>query len=154
MIRAAVIFLALTLFASHAGAGTNTGDRSSGTTVSAQAADLDVPRFLGAIRAVEEWHGRDGRAGERGPWQITRDVWAMHMPGRPFSEARKEGPAYACAVKHLAWLRAGLVKAGTDDNAFNLALCWNAGLTATITGRAPQISYDYAVRVSNLYLKP
>ncbi len=82
--------------------------------VGAHAADLDAPRFLGAIRAVEAWHGHDGRAGERGPWQITRDVWAMHMPGRPFAEARQAGPARACAVKHLAWLRDHLHAAGAD----------------------------------------
>ncbi len=136
MIRALVIFLALTLAAS--------------------AAVLDVPRFLGAIRTVEDWHGRDGHAGERGPWQITRAVWAMHMPGRPFAEARQEGPAYACALKHLDWLRGRLAvqRPVVDDNAFNLALCWNAGLTATITGRAPLASYIYAGRVSNLYHNP
>ena len=131
MIRVAVIFVTLAL--------------------AAQAAVLDVPRFLSAVRQVEDWNGRDGRAGERGPWQITAAVWAMHMPGRPFAEARREGPAYACALKHATWLRARLVAAGADDNAFNMALCWNAGADGTLRGRAPDRSYDYAVRVRNLY---
>lgn len=127
MIRAAVIYLVLAL--------------------AGPAAVLDVPRFLSAVRQVEEWHGRDGRAGERGPWQITAAVWAMHMPGTPFAMARQEGPARACALKHVAWLRARLRAAGADDNAYNLALAWNAGLSAVLRGRAPERSYDYAGRV-------
>lgn len=126
--------------------------------VSASAADIDVGRFLDAVRQVEEWNGRDGRAGERGPWQITAAVWSMHMPGISFAQARQEGPARACAVKHVAWLRSRLRAqrhgVGVADNAFNLALCWNAGFSRTITGRAPLDSYDYARRVQNLYLNP
>lgn len=132
MIRAAVIFLALAL-ASHA-------------------AVLDVPRFLGAIRAVEEWDGRDGRHGERGPWQITAGVWSMHMPGIPFAEARHEGPARACALKHVAYLRARLRAGNVDDNTYNLAMAWNAGHGAVLRSRVPDVSYFYAARVEALYL--
>jgi hypothetical protein len=34
-----------------------------------------------------------------------------------------------------------------DPSPFNLALCWNAGLSKTLSGRAPVSSYDYARRV-------
>ncbi len=131
MIRAVAIFLVLTLAAS--------------------AAPVDVPRLLVAIRTVEGYQGRDGAAGERGPWQITAAVWSRHMPGIPFEHARQEGPAHACAVKHIAWLRARLVAAGIDPNPYNLALAWNAGDGAVLRARAPERAYDYAARVRNLY---
>ena len=135
MIRAAIIFLALAL--------------------SAHAADIDVDRFVEAIRQVENYRGRDGRAGERGPWQITAAVWSMQMRGTPFAEARHEWPANACALKQVAFLRAELLARGVDDNAFNLALCWNAGFTAATAGRAPVLAYDYARRVvALLELRP
>lgn len=120
---------------------------------------LDVGRFLGAIRAVESGapstgSGRatpDGRAGERGPWQITAAVWSTHMPGVSFTLARDPATARVCGVRHLAWLRRELRLAGAADDVFNCALAWNAGLAAATHGRARPVSYDYAVRVENIY---
>jgi hypothetical protein len=114
-------------------------------------AAVDAERLASAIRPVEDWHGRDGAAGERGPYQITRAVWSMHMPGTPFAAARQEGPGRACALKHIAWLARELKAAGWPDNAHTIALAYNAGLTAVLEARAPQSSYDYALRVENIY---
>jgi hypothetical protein len=97
---------------------------------------------------------RDGAHGERGPWQVTAAVWSMHMSGASFAEARQGDLARACAVKHVTMLCVQLRDSGCDDNAFNLALAWNAGLARVLRGRAPMSSYDHALRVWNLYLGP
>ncbi len=123
--------------------------------IPASAEPLDIERFLSALRMVETGnHVRDGAHGERGPWQVTAAVWSMHMPETSFAEARQEGVARACAAKHVALLCSQLRESGCDDNAFNIALAWNAGLARTLAGRAPLSSYDHALRVWNLYLGP
>jgi hypothetical protein len=97
---------------------------------------------------------RDGAHGERGPWQVTAVIWSVYMPDRSFAEARQEDLARVCAMKHVEILRHRLRAAGCDDNAFNLALAWNAGLPRTLASRAPMSSYDHALRVWNLYGGP
>lgn len=97
---------------------------------------LDSDRLLDAIAQVETGGvPRLGKAGETGLHQLGKD-------------ARRD---HGDAATHLAWLRRELRRAGAADNAFNLALCWNAGLTRVLQGRAPMASYDYARRVENLY---
>jgi hypothetical protein len=91
---------------------------------------------LHAIALVEDWQGRRGAAGEIGPYQMMPRTWAAYR-----------GSATARARQHLAWLKRELRHVDVDPSPFNLALCWNAGLRATITGRAPERSYDYALRV-------
>lgn len=120
-------------------------------TVAASAAQFNVSKFVRSNRQIEKWDGRDGRHGERGPWQFLRVTWRQHMPGVPFTQARREGPARVCAERHVDWLRRSLRAAGREDTPFMVALSWNAGLEATLAGRAPASSYDYAERVVNLY---
>lgn len=112
---------------------------------------FDVGIYLESQSQTEDWNGRDGRAGERGPLQFKEITWRQHMPGVPFSEARKKGPSWECGQKHVAWLRAQLRARGCDDGPFMVALCWNAGLKLTLSGRAPVESYRRAGRVENLY---
>lgn len=116
-------------------------------------AGIDVDRFVDALRERETGAGpvRDGARGERGPWQITRAVWALHMPGKPFAQARQAAPARACALKHVRWIAAQLEARGVDASAFNLALAWNAGLEGATHGRAPERAYDYARAVEAIY---
>ncbi len=92
--------------------------------------------MLAGIARVEDWQGRRGAAGEIGPWQMLPATWAAYR-----------GTARQRAETHLIKLRRDLARLGVDPSPFNLALCWNAGLTATVTGRAPEKSYDYARRV-------
>jgi hypothetical protein len=99
--------------------------------------------FLGAVAEVEDWRGQRGAAGEIGPWQMMPRTWASYR-----------GTAEDRARAHLAWLRATLERRGVEPSPFNLALCWNAGLHATLTGRAPVASYDYARRVVALMETP
>jgi len=116
------------------------------------AAAVDLPRFLDATRAIENWHGRDGAAGELGPYQVRPSTWRQHMGTLPASYAREEQWGRECARRHVAWLQARLVAAGIDPNAFNLALAYNAGDGAVLRGRAPVIAYQHATRVQALYL--
>lgn len=115
------------------------------------AAPADGARYLAATVQVEDRGGRDGALGERGIYQFREITWRQHMPGVPFALARDPDAAHACALKHLAWLRQQLPRAGVEDNAYNLALCWNAGLDAVLRGKAPERAYHYAAKVERLY---
>lgn len=117
----------------------------------AYAVPADGGRYLAATVQAEDRGGRDGALGERGKYQFREITWRQHMPGVPFALARDPATADACAVKHLAWLRRELRKAGIEDNAYNLALCWNAGLDAVLRGAAPERAYHYATRVEAIY---
>ena len=55
------------------------------------------------------------------------------------------------AGRHLHWLQRNLEKAGHNVSPFNIALCWNAGLTRATSGKAKDISYIYALEVTNIY---
>jgi hypothetical protein len=54
------------------------------------------------------------------------------------------------AVKHYEWIKHSFEQAGIEANAFNIALAWNCGVEAVLSGRAPSASYNYAERVTNL----
>lgn len=69
---------------------------------------------------------------------------------RPFSEATNRRSSDEVAVKHYEWLKATLSGAGVEPSTYNIALAWNAGATAVITGRVSTASRDYASRVENL----
>ena len=100
--------------------------------------------FLWAIAQVETGGvapARPGPAGETGRWQITPAVRAAHAKGLSDREV---------AERHVRWLERNLGQGGTEPTIRNLALAWNAGLTATIYGKAPRRAHDYAQRVENL----
>ena len=107
--------------------------------------------ILRAINWVEnpDNHTRVGRFGELGPYQFRPATWKMHST-KPFSLAMQRAEADAVAVKHYEWLKKSFEQAGVEVNAFNIALAWNCGLTTVLRGRAPEVSYDYASRVTNL----
>jgi len=46
--------------------------------------------------------------------------------------------------------RPGLFRAGLPVTPDNIALAWNGGLSATIRGRVPAATRNYAERVNNL----
>lgn len=122
--------------------------------LSAVAAQVDPERELDATRAIENWHGRDGGAQERGPYGIREAAWRQHMPGMDFALARQEHWGRECARRHLAWIRGELRRAGCDDGVFMAAVSYNAGLAKTLAGRAPLRAYEHAQRVVNLYHAP
>lgn len=101
---------------------------------------------LRAIEIVEDWQHHVGKAGELGPYQM--------LPGTRADRRREllargilNPTEHELAVAQLDWITARLTAAGVDPRPFNLALCWNAGVKGTITGRAPERSYEYARRV-------
>lgn len=102
---------------------------------------LDRNTFLEAVRMKENSTGR-GKSGELGPYQM--------MP-----KTVKDAGGYdkVSAMFHLKWLERRMSQRGVDINVFNLALCWNAGFERATTGKAKEVSYQYAVDVLNLYEK-
>lgn len=134
MIRAAVILLCVVVGA-----------------IGAIGAELDAHREADALRVREGFRGVDGRLLERGPYQFRAITWRQHMPGVPFALAREEGPARACALKHIRWLAAQLEARGVPGSPFNVAAAWNAGLEQYVSGRAPVRAYRFAADVASLY---
>ena len=92
---------------------------------------------------------RPGRHGELGAYQFRSSTWAMHTR-RPFRAALERKASDEVAILHYEWLKSRLVHAGLEPSTFNIALAWNAGLTAVIRGRAPAASWNYATRADNL----
>jgi hypothetical protein len=68
----------------------------------------------------------------------------------PFSQAVDRVQADVVAVKHYEWIKRGLTVAGIDPSPFNIALAWNCGLGAVVSGRVPTVTYRYAEQVNNL----
>lgn len=116
-----------------------------------QAVASDRWETLHAINLVENPtnHARYGSKGELGPYQFRPPTWRMHTR-EPFTKAVNREQADAVAVRHYEWIRQGLKQAGIDPNPYNIALAWNSGLGAVVTGRVPQVTYNYAQRVENL----
>ena len=125
---------------------------------SVSAADLQRPAFLNSIAQLETGTidvGRPcakiGRRGERSAWQISPEVWREYCEA-PFTRASSDGRLAAMvAAAHLEWLRLSLEQKGRPATPYNLALAWNAGLGAVLTGKAPPGAHDYAARAVALY---
>jgi len=92
---------------------------------------------------------RPGSRGELGAYQFRASTWGMHT-SLPFQHALDRKTSDDIAIKHYEWLKRGLEKAGMPATTYNIALSWNSGLTATISGRVPARSRDYASRAANL----
>jgi hypothetical protein len=125
---------------------------------SASSADLQRTAFLNGIALLETGTidvGRPcakiGRRGERSAWQISPEVWREYCEA-PFTRASSDGRLAAMvAAAHLEWLRLSLEGKGRPATPYNLALAWNAGLGAVLTGKAPPGAHDYAARAVALY---
>lgn len=90
-----------------------------------------------------------GRFGELGPYQFRPATWRMHTQ-KPFRQAIQRDAADEVAVKHYEWIKRTFEQAGVAPTVFNIAMAWNCGAGAVISGRAPAVSYNYAQRVTNL----
>lgn len=115
------------------------------------AAASDRWETLRAINWVENPTNQTqvGRFGELGPYQFRPGTWRMHTD-KPFRQAIQREAADEVAVKHYEWIKRTFQRAGVEANVFNIALAWNCGVEAVVSGRAPVVSYHYAERVSNL----
>jgi len=90
-----------------------------------------------------------GRFGELGAYQFRRATWQMHTK-QPFQLAINRAESDKVAVAHYEWIKTGLQRNGINPSPFNIALAWNAGLSAVVQGRVPAVSRGYASRVVNL----
>ena len=90
-----------------------------------------------------------GRFGELGPYQFRPATWRMHTD-KPFRLAIDRSAADEVAVKHYEWIKRTFEQAGVEPSVFNIAMAWNCGVEAVLSGRAPTVSYNYAERVANL----
>jgi len=106
---------------------------------------------LEAIHAIENPSDRQspGPCGELGAYQFRLDTWRMYSP-RPFSEALDRRRSDEVAVRHYDWLKSALERNGLESSIYNIAMAWNAGIGAVVSGRVPAVSRDYAERVENI----
>ena len=106
---------------------------------------------LRAINLVENPTNQTGYGsrGELGPYQFRSSTWHNYTR-RSFQLANDRAAADEVAVQHYEWIKGRLAAAGIDPSSFNIALAWNCGLSAVISGRIPMQSYGYAERVTNL----
>ena len=92
---------------------------------------------------------KPGRHGELGAYQFRSMTWRMHT-SIPFSRAINRETSDSVAVMHYEWLKKGLEAARKPATPYNIALAWNGGLSAAISGRSPRAARDYAQRAMNL----
>ncbi|MDO8542100.1 MAG: hypothetical protein Q7S40_16810 [Opitutaceae bacterium] len=120
------------------------------TPVGAQTPD-DRATTLHAIHQLENPRDltRAGPRGELGAYQFRASTWQMHT-SEPFVRALERPVSDEVAVRHYEWLKRGLAAARVPVTPYTIALAWNGGLTAAITGRAPRAARDYASRAENL----
>ncbi len=106
---------------------------------------------LRAINWVENPHNHThaGRFGELGPYQFRQTTWRMHTD-KSFRLAIDRSTADEVAVKHYEWIKRTFERAGVEPTVTNIAMAWNCGAEAVISGRVPRVTRDYAERVGNL----
>ncbi|HRP05929.1 MAG TPA: hypothetical protein PLV87_13535 [Opitutaceae bacterium] len=106
---------------------------------------------LEAIHWVEnpENSPAPGPFGELGAYQFRRSTWYTYT-SVPFEYARERTHSDAVAIKHYEWLKRGFERAGLAVTPYRIALAWNAGLSATLSGRIPAATHQYARRVANI----
>lgn len=119
------------------------------TAVSAFASDRTA--LLSAIHTLENPRDltRVGKHGELGAYQFRPATWRMHT-AIPFTQALNRATSDSVAVKHYEWIKRGLEAARVPATNYNIALAWNGGLSAAISGKAPRAAHSYAQRAVNL----
>jgi len=107
--------------------------------------------ILEAIHWVENPNNSPapGPFGELGAYQFRRSTWYNYTT-LPFEYARERTHSDAVAIKHYEWLKRGFERAGLAVTPYRIALAWNAGLSATLNGRIPAATHQYAKRVTNI----
>jgi hypothetical protein len=116
-----------------------------------------------ALRASERWetleaihwieNPRDttqpGPCGELGAYQFRESTWRKYT-SVPFARAVERPVSDDVAVRHYEWLKERLASHGLTPTPYNIALAWNAGLTAAVRGSVRASTRDYAERVTNI----
>lgn len=117
----------------------------------ARASETDRVATLEAIHNLENPRNltRPGPCGELGAYQFRESTWRTYTSA-PFSTALDRSASDQVAARHYDWLKVRLEAAHLPATPYNIALAWNSGVRATITGRAPRAARDYAQRAANL----
>jgi hypothetical protein len=92
---------------------------------------------------------KPGPFGELGAYQFRVTTWQMHT-SLPFRQALDRRFSDLVAVEHYEYLKSRLEAARVPATPYNIALAWNGGITAAISGKAPRAAHSYAERVANL----
>ncbi len=127
----------------------------TGSNAQSAEAKIDFERLAQCIADVESGSKDDaiGQNGERGRYQIQKQLWQQISP-LPFESAHDPLIAKRVAIRHLEWLEKKLASFESLDRSrvYLIALGWNAGPQAVIHVFATRNQRDYAQRVENLYL--
>jgi hypothetical protein len=119
----------------------------------AQAATNDLNRnaTLEAIHNLENPRDltRPGPRGELGAYQFRETTWRDYSK-EPFFRALDRSASDVVAVQHFEWLKRQLEEAHLPATTYNIALAWNGGIGAAVSGRAPRAARNYAQRAVNL----
>jgi hypothetical protein len=109
-------------------------------------------QLLDSITLVEgvPYYSFIGKNGERSPYQITINVWYQYCR-LPFATASKMDSeskriTRLVAIQHLKWISQQI----DYPNAYNMALSWNAGISAMRKNRTTKAQRSYAQRVQNI----
>jgi hypothetical protein len=116
-----------------------------------QRSKINESKLLHAIEMVENWKGRDGQDGEKGPYQITERLWHQYTL-LDFTDENVREHGREVALCHLDWLHLQMKKHGIPETSFSYAVAWCAGWNALKTGIYSKAKEDYAKRVQNIYL--
>jgi hypothetical protein len=120
-------------------------------SLTAQARASERWATLEAIHQLENPNNSDapGALGELGPYQFREATWKAHTSA-PFSLALDRRVSDAVAVKLYDWLKSEIERRGLEATPYRIALAWNAGMRAVLSGRPPAAAVDYASRAANL----
>lgn len=110
--------------------------------------------FLFCFAQMETGNGvpyKPGAHRERGQWQLTPGVRADRERDLRAQGVKNYTADMIVAGAHVLWIRQRLIANGcANPTPFDIAVAWNAGVKAKVTGKAPNASYDYAARFSAL----
>jgi hypothetical protein len=101
---------------------------------------VDRVLFISRIAIKENSHGKVGKAGELGDYQMM-----------PCNVKKYGGYTIVEALAHLDHIIKLFEKRGIDPSPFNLALAWNAGEYNVGRKPVPERAYKYARDVRKLY---
>ena len=119
--------------------------------VRAEPASADRAAILEAIHSLENPRNirRPGARGELGAYQFREATWRAYTR-EPFAKALDRSTSDAIAIRHYEWITRQLQAARMPATPYNIALAWNGGVSAAISGRAPKAAHGYAQRAANL----
>ena len=109
--------------------------------------ELDFEALLWAIGEKESGN-QDNLVGGR--YQFKEATWKQ-FSRMPYSYAKDPRYSIPAARDYLQWISRELFKWGFKENAYFMALAWNAGMDSLRKCITTYQEKDYAQKVENLY---